>query len=450
MKKLFCVLFCLTSFLSSARIYINVGAPKKIKKSSLAITEFQFKKENKLPLNQEELAIKNSMAKRFKHNMKLSAYFNILPPQTHIEKDMSPVPYLKNRNGFRWENWKVIGADFLFFAESAIKEDALSVEIYFYNVNSKKRVLKKQYKGTLADANKIVDQISNDTAKTITGRKSIFQTQILAIRSIRSDRKELFVMDWNGENKKRISYHRSIVVSPSWSNKGDQILYSVFGYNKKNPLAALFLYDFKSNKTKRLSSINKTSLGSDFFPGDKAILLSQRSPYGLMDIFKMNLNTLSFTPLTKGPAGKINVEPVLHSKTGRIAFSSDRSGKTMIYVMQRTKLQQITFAGNHNASPDWHPYKNQIVFSGLSKGKMDLFLISGEGDNLKRLTRLKRKDGTWANSESPSFSPDGEFVVFRSDVSGSYQLYIMNLDDLSIERISFDRYNYQSPKWSPH
>ena len=79
-----------------------------------------------------------------------------------------------------------------------------------------------------------------------------------------------------------------------------------------------------------------------------------------------------------------------------------------------------------------------------------MFLVNADGSGLRRLTSLKKPNGRWANCESPSFSPDGRFVVFSSDLSGSYQLYIMNLDDLNIERITFDRHSYKSPKWSPY
>ena len=124
----------------------------------------------------------------------------------------------------------------------------------------------------------------------------------------------------------------------------------------------------------------------------------------------------------------------------------------MIYIMSPTgkNVRQLTFAGHHNANPDWHPEKSEIVFSGLSQGRMDLFQISANGTGLKRLTSLKKRNGAWANCESPSYSPDGRFIVFNSNISGTYQLYVMNLEDLSVERITFDRYNYKSPKWSPY
>ena len=77
-------------------------------------------------------------------------------------------------------------------------------------------------------------------------------------------------------------------------------------------------------------------------------------------------------------------------------------------------------------------------------------MINGDGTGLKRLTHLTKPDGRRADCESPHFSPDGRFIVFSSNVTGAYQLYIMNLDDLTVERITFDRWNYKAPKWSPY
>ena len=446
----FVLLFSATSH---ARIYINIGAPEKIKKSIIALSDFRLKSDSP---TEEEQSLGQKMSQRLNKNLKFSSYFNVLSSKAFIEnpKLLEPTPYPKNSRGFRWQNWKLSGADFLFFADYSIKENSLSVEIYFYNVNSQKRIFKKTYKGQADQSLQIIDKISNDIIKNLSGRQGIFETKILAVRSMGVVRKELFVMNWNGENKRRITYHRSIVLSPSWSTKGTKAVYSAFVYNKKikSRVAALFLYDFKTNKAKVLSARRGANLGSEFFPQDRELLATLGKGRGLLDIFKLNLRTLAVSPLTHGPRGIINVEPSIHSRTRRVAFSSDRNGKTMIYTISSSgkDLKQLTFAGHYNSNPDWHPYKNEIVFSGLSKGRMDLFQISAQGIGLKRLTSLRKTNGSWANCESPSFSPDGRFVVFSSDVSGTYQLYIMNLDDLSIERITFDRHNYKSPKWSPY
>ena len=455
MKLLFCFVI-LFSFSSHARIYINIGAPEKVRKSSVAISNFQLKSSDP---KKEDLSIGEKMNQRLNKNLQLSSYFNILSPKAFIEdpNTLEPFPYPENSKGFRWQNWKLSGADFLIFSDYSIDkddEDQLFFDIYFYNVNSRKSLFKKSYRGEVDKSLQLIDKASNDIIKKLSGRKGIFETKILAVRSMGKVKKELFVMDWNGENKKRITYHRSIVLAPVWSNKGTKVAYSAFVYNKKinNQLPALFLYDFTTNKAKVLSARRGANLASDFFPRDKELLVTLGIGRGQLDIFKLNLKTLALSSLTHGPKGVINVEPVIHSRTRRVAFSSDKSRKTMIYTMNPKggDVKQITYAGHYNSSPDWHPYKKEIVFSGLSKGRTDLFLISDKRTGLRRLTSLKKASGRWANCESPSFSPDGQFVVFSSDVSGNYQLYIMNLDDLSIERITFDRHNYKSPKWSPY
>ena len=66
-----------------------------------------------------------------------------------------------------------------------------------------------------------------------------------------------------------------------------------------------------------------------------------------MIFFKLNLKSLALTSLTKGPWGVINVEPSIHPRTRQVAFSSDRGGKTMIYVMSSKgkNIKRVSFAG---------------------------------------------------------------------------------------------------------
>ena len=451
--KLFFIIFSLFHFSANAKIYVNIGAPQSVRKSLIALSPFVLK-----DLSQEwdKLAVGQKMSERLVKNLKFSGYFNILSPKAFIENPAhrSSVSYPKDQRGFRWVNWKSINVDFLFFADYLFEGDRLVLTISLHNINAQKTLFRKKYRGGIDQAERLVDRLSNDIVYALSRKKGVFETKILSIRDISPGKRELFVMDWDGQRQKRLSFHHSIALSPVWSHDGRQAAYSAFVYSKKlkRRTTALFLYDFKAHKIRLLSVGKGSSLGSDFLLNKRQMLVTLGSGTGLMDIFKLNLKSRSLVPLTKGPWGIINVEPRVHPRTGRIVFSSDRAGKTMIYVMgpRGDGLRRVTFAGSHNATPDWHPVKDEIVFSGLSRGRMDLFRISANRSGLKRLTSLKKANGRWANCESPSFSPDGRFIVFSSNVSGLYQLYVMNLDDLSIERITFDRYNYKSPRWSPY
>ncbi|MES2856950.1 MAG: translocation protein TolB, partial [Bdellovibrionota bacterium] len=69
--------------------------------------------------------------------------------------------------------------------------------------------------------------------------------------------------------------------------------------------------------------------------------------------------------------------------------------------------------------------------------------------NMSRLTSANKKNGKAANNEDPSFSPDGRHILFRSDRTGKYQLFIVSVDGETERQITFDNQEYFRPKWSP-
>ncbi len=446
------IFLTLSSSLCFGKIYVNIGSPK-IKKSVIALSPFILRD---VQPNRMKLNLGKNINRHLNKNLNFSSYFKLLSPKAFIEhpSEVSSIPYPKDPNGFRWKNWKLNGTDFLFFGYYSIVKSQLILNVSLYNINLQNLVFRKKYSAEISNAKSVINTLSNDIVKSLSGTQGIFNTKIVSTRSTSGSKKELFVMNWDGSQQKRLSYHRSIVLSPSWSPNGNQIAYTAFVYNTKlkKRMTALFLLDLTTNKIKLLSNRNGANLGADFFPNGRELLITLGLGSGSMDIFKMNISSASIKALTRGPRGAINVEPSIHPKSKLIAFSSDKSGKTMIYTMTRygTQIKRITFAGHYNSTPDWDPKGRRVVFSGQDKGRFDLFIVNSNGTGLKRLTSLKKFNGKWANCESPSFSPDGRFIVFSSDLSGTYQLYIMNVDDLSIERITFDRYNYKSPKWSPY
>jgi Tol biopolymer transport system component len=67
-----------------------------------------------------------------------------------------------------------------------------------------------------------------------------------------------------------------------------------------------------------------------------------------------------------------------------------------------------------------------------------------ESDSIKELN---------IDGNNPSFSPDGNKIVFfvddGSNVVGQYQLYTINSDGTDLKRITNDKNNYLYPQWSP-
>ena len=81
--------------------------------------------------------------------------------------------------------------------------------------------------------------------------------------------------------------------------------------------------------------------------------------------------------------------------------------------------------------------------------RFDLFIMAPDGTNLERLT-IRAGD-----NERPSWSPNGQLVVFHSnrtkgrDVKGVPSLFVMNRDGSAQRPLNTGLYESQTPCWGP-
>jgi len=139
-------------------------------------------------------------------------------------------------------------------------------------------------------------------------------------------------------------------------------------------------------------------------------------------------------------------------KTDQIAFTSERSGNPQIWIMNAdgTNPQKITNMTPGACQPAWSPDGQKLIFVSPCSGLKDkypgssLFMINADGTGLNPLPSVPGGDF------DPSWSPNGKQIVFISIRSGFTNIYLMNLDDSSITRItSHTQIIERHPVWSP-
>ena len=443
----FILFFCIQV---QARVYIDMGEAQ-VKKSLVALVPFIY---TSASMNENGMRYGNEIFRKVEQNLKSSGYFDLIPTGAFIEKppQIEMEPYPQNPRGFRWDNWRLIQTEFLMFSQYTVLDGKINIQVFMYDVLLKKSVFKKKYEALTSQRNVLAGLICNDIIEHLTKKPGIFLTKVVATRTTTGTKKELFVMDWDGANAQPITFHRSIVVSPLWHPSGFKVAYTAFVYRKslKSRRATIFMYDFLKRKRKILSNHYGTSLGADFLPSGNELLITLQTKHAGMDIFKYSLRRNRIYPVLTGPRGTINVEPTINNK--KVVFSSNRKGKVMLFSMDEKgrNVKQLTFTGSYNSSPSWSPDGRYVAFSGYSGGRFDLFVIDTKNQNkIRRVTSIRRPNGSWANNESPSFSPDGRQVVFVSDRTGKNQVYTIYIDGTGLKRITFDSHNYKTPKWSP-
>ena len=213
---------------------------------------------------------------------------------------------------------------------------------------------------------------------------------------------------------------------------------------------SLYILDLPTNKRVLTSYRPGLNSGATFSPDGKSLYLGMSMGSGAADIYKINTNGDIITRLTKGPAGAINVEPSLNPDGTKVAFSSERGGRPMIYVMNTDGggIKRLTMDGVYNSSPSWSADGKKIAFAGQSEDHFDIFVMNADGSNIVRVTSAKKANGKWAHNEDPSFSPDSRYVVYTSNRTGKNQIYLSTIDGAEERRVTNDSYNYYKPKWS--
>jgi Tol biopolymer transport system component len=136
---------------------------------------------------------------------------------------------------------------------------------------------------------------------------------------------------------------------------------------------------------------------------------------------------LLLTAIVAGPASATYPD-----RNGRLVFQADTGSGYQLYTIKANghDLQQVTHVTNSDAVlADWSPDGRQIVYEHGAEAYARVEIMNADGTNVRVLAGTGTEAGvTFAGD--PSFTPDGEHVVFNKFVEATedFGIWIMNLD----------------------
>ena len=137
-------------------------------------------------------------------------------------------------------------------------------------------------------------------------------------------------------------------------------------------------------------------------------------------------------------------------------FTSNRDGNFDLYAVKASGLglRQLTFTRGsvRNFEPQWSRDGRTILFtrSGLSATNVPqahLYLLKLGSGAVTQLTRSPADRG--AGDQSPAWSPNGTRIAFSSDRMGSNDIYVMSSDGSNLRRLTTKLSNDNHPTWAP-
>jgi serine/threonine protein kinase len=143
-----------------------------------------------------------------------------------------------------------------------------------------------------------------------------------------------------------------------------------------------------------------------------------------LDIWRLDLRRAPVTgdaPIRFSPSTKVDANPHFSPDGERVAFTSQRSGETAIWVVDAQGRQPGQVTGKDivvNGAPRWSPNGKAIAFDGSQpKGDPDIYVVSASGGPARRVTTSAAIDA------APSWSRDGQWIYFPSNRNGSWHVW---------------------------
>lgn len=358
-------------------------------------------------------------------------------------KTMNPFSFLSNPaetgiqlNQIKFRDWTGIGAELLITGGVFESQGKVKLELRLIDTLNTKLVVGVKYTASESQIRSAIHRFCSEISKVLTGNYGIFNSRIAFVSTVKGN-KEIFTCDFDGQNIRQLTFHKSITLSPSWSS--DQKWLAYVSYAKGNP--KIFI---KHLNGKRGSIINYKGLNSspDWMPGQKKIAASL-SFSGDQEIYLLTIKGERIKRITK--SWGIDVSPNFSPDGKKIVFTSKRTGTPQIFIKELTsgRIQRLTFKGMNNTSPAWSPDGKKIAYAGIEEKRIDIYVININSGLPVKLTMDA------GDNEDPCWSPDGSMIVFTSTREGGIpRIYVMNASGTDQRRLLKLSGEQSQPDWS--
>lgn len=334
-----------------------------------------------------------------------------------------------------FEQYRSLGNEVVLLTTIKLEGDKLALDGWAYDLPTQQSILGKRFRGTLDQPRLIAHYLADALHFQFTGRPGLALTSIV-FQSNRDGYQELYLMDYDGRNQRKISAHKSTSGYGDWSGDGETIAY--MSYFSGAP--GIYYVELATGKKIPVYREGTLNLSPSFSPDGKQIAFAH-SRNSNVDVYTCARTCTDPVRLTQSSA--IDTGPVWSPDGKQIAFTSSRSGRPNIYVMDASgaNIRRISFEGDYNDGATWRPDGTQVAYASRENNRFRIVAT-----NLVDLDTKILAQGP-ESYEEPSYSPDGQRLVFSMKRGKKSQVMVMNADGSNWRQITHEGDN-SGPDWS--
>ncbi|MGA0163770.1 MAG: hypothetical protein ACO3LE_05885 [Bdellovibrionota bacterium] len=205
----------------------------------------------------------------------------------------------------------------------------------------------------------------------------------------------LWITDLKGKSR-QISKFPGSALGPAMLPNGKEMVVAL----SKDGNPELYVMNFKGEIRERLTKRNAIDIGPSVSPDGKRICFSS-GQLGALHIFEMELKpNAKANRLTR--VGSLNDSCAWHPTENWILFSGlDLDREFDIFKMNASgnNMSRLTYDAKNNETPNWSPDGNLIVYSSRETGRNEIWVMKADGTQKSKITNLP------GDASQPDWSP---------------------------------------------
>jgi dipeptidyl aminopeptidase/acylaminoacyl peptidase len=264
---------------------------------------------------------------------------------------------------------------------------------------------------------------------------------VIAFNSERAGNTDIYLMNTDGTNERRLTDDPGYDAWPVWSPDGSRIAF--VSTRSGNPdiyvMAVPQGTDVDGTNVQQLTTDPANDIWPDWSPDGSQIVFPSRRD-GNFEIYVMGADGSDPWRLTDTSASE---DFPAWSPDGTQIVYARINGEDGTYLMKADGSSQHKISDIVGLEFAWSPDGTRIAFASDHQGARAIYVMDADGSNLHRLSR------TWAGENCPDWSPDGKWIVFASWQGGDGEITIMDANGDNLRALTKNRFEDEFPAWRP-